>query len=45
MQVGLYEPGWRETEINNFQVGNNIETVRKQKKVPSHGKTNQWDDV
>ena len=33
MQVGLYESSWREAEFNNFQVGNDIETVREQKKV------------
>ena len=34
MQVGLYESGWRQTECNDFYVGNNIKTVREQKKVP-----------
>ena len=34
MQVGSYESGWRESEFDNFEVGNNIKTVREQKKVP-----------
>ena len=36
MQIGLYESGWRETVFNDFQVGNDIKTVREQKKVPLH---------
>ena len=29
-QAGSYESVWRQTEFNNFQVGNNIKTVSKQ---------------
>ena len=36
MQVTLYESGWRETEFDDFQVGNDIDSVREQKKVPLH---------
>ena len=34
MQIGLYESGWRGSELNDFEVGNDIKTVREQKKVP-----------
>ena len=42
MQVGLYESGWKETEFNGFQVGNDVEMFREQKKVPLHQTLEKW---